>query len=64
MLEEGQLIMGLNHSRMRKCIKTVYVLESTYHRETFPTKRKVDTTLSLLLEFDQTPKEAYVKITQ
>jgi hypothetical protein len=57
-LGEGQLIRELklgrvNHDRMRKCVKTVYVPESTYHRETFPPQRKVDTTESPPLEFDQ-----------
>jgi hypothetical protein len=40
MLEEGQLIRELrlgevNHDRMKKWVKTVFVPESTYHREAF-----------------------------
>jgi hypothetical protein len=31
---------GANHDRMRKWVKTVYVPESTYHRETFPPQRR------------------------
>jgi hypothetical protein len=49
MLGEGQLIRelkvgGVNHNRMRKWVKTMYVPESTCHRETFPPQMETDTT--------------------
>jgi hypothetical protein len=49
MLGEGQLIRELklgrvNHDKMRKWVKTVYVPGNTYHRETFPAQREADTT--------------------
>jgi hypothetical protein len=49
MLGEGQLtrelrLGGVNHSRIRKWVKTMYVLESIYHRETFLPQGEVDTT--------------------
>jgi hypothetical protein len=31
---------GVNHHQMRKWLKTAYVPESTYHRETFPPQRR------------------------
>jgi hypothetical protein len=45
MLGEGQLIQelkleGVNHKRMRKWVKNVYVSESTYHKETFLPQRR------------------------
>jgi hypothetical protein len=45
MLGEGQLIRELKlgavkHDRMRKWIKTVYVPQSTYHREAFLPQRR------------------------
>jgi hypothetical protein len=48
-LGEGQLIRELklgevDHHRMRKQVKTMYLPESTYHREIFPPQREVDTT--------------------
>jgi hypothetical protein len=49
MLWEGQLIRelklgGVNQDRTRKWVKTVYLPESTHHREIFLTQRKADTT--------------------
>jgi hypothetical protein len=43
MLGEDQLIRelklgGVNHDRMRKWVKTVYLPETTYHWETLSTK--------------------------
>jgi hypothetical protein len=69
MLGEGRLLRELklrriNHDRTREWVKTVYAPESTYHRETFPPQRKVNTTLSSLLEFDQSEKRLFLKIIQ
>jgi hypothetical protein len=66
MLGEGQLIRELklgrvNHNRMRKWVKTVYVPESTYHRETFPPQREMDTTSSPLPEFHQSQERHIFK---
>jgi hypothetical protein len=41
---EGQLIRehkleGIDHHRVKKWVKAVYMPESTYHRETFPPQR-------------------------
>jgi hypothetical protein len=40
-----QLKLGrINHDRMKKWVKTMYVPESTYHRDTFPPQNEADTT--------------------
>jgi hypothetical protein len=49
MLKEGQLIRefilgGVNHDRVRKWVKNVYMTRRKYHRETFPPQREADTT--------------------
>jgi hypothetical protein len=39
-------VLGRGHGKMRKWVKTMYLTESTYHREAFPPQREVKTTKS------------------
>jgi hypothetical protein len=66
MLGEGQLIRelklgGANHDRIKKWVKTLFLPESTCHRETFPPQREADTTESPLLKFDQSQERPSLK---
>jgi ferredoxin-NADP reductase len=56
MMGEGQLIREL-----RKWVKTVYVPECTYHRETFPPQEEADTTSSSFLKYDQSQERHILK---
>jgi hypothetical protein len=46
---------------MRKRVKTVYVPESTNHRETFPPQKEADTISSLLVKSDQSQERHILK---
>jgi hypothetical protein len=60
----GELKLGeVNHNTVRKCVKIMHMPEGTYHRETFPPQREMDTTSILLLKFDQSQKRHILKIT-